>query len=259
MRFQDHNGLRIARFESFPDEVTHGFLTRQGGVSTGHLASLNVGGTVGDDPMHVHENRRRSFDALGRHLHSMFDVWQVHSADAVVARSPRPADKEHEKADIILTQEASVTLYMRFADCVPVLLCDSRRKVIALAHAGWLGTVRGASVAAVNAMSKHFASAPADIIAGIGPSIGPDHYEVGPDVTARVADAFGSDADKLIAVRNGKTYLDLWKANELQLRQLGVARIEVARVCTACNLQDWFSHRAEHGRTGRFGAILALN
>ncbi len=217
-----------------------------------------MGGTVGDDSQRVLANRTRSFEALGRHLDSMFDVWQVHSAEAVFAEAPRPAAFDHQQADIIFTDRPAVTLYMRFADCVPVLLHDPTKRVVGIAHAGWLGTVRGTSGAAVRAMVQRYGSRAADIQAAIGPSIGMDHYEVGPDVIAQIQKTFGESAGQLITWQAGKTHLDLWAANRLQLEQAGVQQIEVAGICTACHLEDWYSHRAEKGSTGRFGALIAL-
>jgi YfiH family protein len=148
---------------------------------------------------------------------------------------------------------------MRFADCVPVLLHDPVRRVIGLAHAGWLGTIRGVARSAIENMQKRYGSEPRDILAAIGPSIGPDHYEVGQDVIQKIEESFGEKAEGLVGWRDGRSYLDLWKANRLQLEQAGVQQIEVAEVCTACHLEDWFSHRAEKGKTGRFGAIMALD
>ena len=107
-------------------------------------------------------------------------------------------------------------------------------------------------------MTAAYGSKPADILAGIGPSIGVDHYEVGPDVLDQVQQAFGAQASELIEVREGRTYLDLWAANRIQLLGTGVRNVEVAGLCTACHPDDWFSHRAEKGRTGRFGALIAL-
>ncbi len=259
MPFSNSNGLRYYTFDVFPSRVTQAVFTRQGGVSPAPWTSLNVGGTVGDDANRVRENRARSFEAVGRSLSSLFDVWQVHSADAVFAEAPRPPDVDHYKADIIFTDKPEVTLYMRFADCVPILLHDPKRNVVGLAHAGWLGTVRGATAAAVKAMTGHYGSKPGDILAGIGPSIGPDHYEVGGDVIGQVQQGFGVDARTLIEERDGKTYLDLWAANRLQLEKAGVKQVQCAGLCTACDLEDWYSHRAEKGKTGRFGALIALS
>lgn len=213
---------------------------------------------MGDEAERVRENQTRSFAALNRTFDSRFDVWQVHSADVVFAEAPRPPDVDHDKADVIFTDKPQVTLYMRFADCVPILFHDPKKAVVGIAHAGWLGTVRGTTTAAVRAMQDRYGSNPTDVQAAIGPSIGADHYEIGPDVISRVEVAFGPDAEQLIEGRDGRTYLDLWSANRLQLEQAGVGQIELAGLCTACHLDDWFSHRAEKGRTGRFGALIAL-
>jgi len=107
-------------------------------------------------------------------------------------------------------------------------------------------------------MQERYGCKPADILAGIGPSIGVDHYEVGAEVVAQFAVKFGRDAERMIENRNGKTYLDLWTSNIIDLKSTGVEQIEVSGICTACHLEDWFSHRAEKGKTGRFGALIAL-
>lgn len=258
MPFIHTNGIRYYTFDIIPREVTHAVFTRQGGVSPQPWDSLNVGGTVGDEVTRVRENRYRSFTALGRKIDSLYDVWQVHSADAVIADAPRDPKAELLQADAIFTDKPNVTLYMRFADCVPILFFDSQKGVVGLAHAGWLGTVRGMTSAAVKKMCERYGSKPENISAAIGPSIGVDHYEIGADVIAQVAESFGSDAKRLIETRSGKTYLDLWSANTIQLQKSGVENIEVAGLCTACHLDDWFSHRAEKGKTGRFGALIAL-
>jgi len=258
MPFVETAGLRYYRFEIFPPNLPQAIFTRKGGVSPSPWDTLNVGGTVGDEAAKVRENRVRSFSAVGRRLESMFDVWQVHSADFVLAQAPRQPDEGYRKADIILTDRPEVTLYMRFADCVPVLLFDPVKAVVGMVHAGWLGTVRGASRAGIEAMIAKYGSRPADILAAIGPSIGPDHYEVGVDVLEQVEQTFGTEAATLLETREGKIYLDLWAANCMQLQQIGIEHIEVSGLCTACHTDDWFSHRAEKGRTGRFGALIAL-
>jgi len=259
MPFFQQNGLRYYTFDIFPVNITQAVFTRQGGVSPRPWDSLNVGGMIGDDITHVRENRIRSFKALGCAPESIHDVWQVHSADVVYADAPRPLDTEYQKADIILTDNPDVTLFMRFADCTPILLYDPEKQVIGLVHAGWLGTVRGAAGAAVRAMRARYASDPADILAAIGPSIGPDHYEVGEDVIAQVREAFGEHAKSLLETHGESIHFNLWKANQIMLEKEGVKQIETAGICTACYNDDWFSHRAEKGKTGRFGALLAHN
>ena len=258
MSFRQHNDIRYYAFDIFGSSIEHGVFTRQGGISPAPWASLNVGGMVGDEPAHVRENRVRSFEALGRKPASIFDVWLVHSAAVICTDAPRPLEAIPQQADIILTDKPQVTLFMRFADCVPILFYDPKKAVVGIAHAGWLGTVRGAARSAVETMQARYGCKPQDLLAAIGPSIGPDHYEIGPDVIERVRQAFGADADRLLETRTGRVYLDLWTANFLQLQKTGMGQIEMAGICTACHVEDWFSHRAEKGRTGRFGALIGL-
>ncbi len=258
MPFSQQNGLRYYTFEIFPENVIQAVFTRQGGVSPHPWDSLNVGGSIGDDITHVRENRIRSFRALGRAPESIHDVWQVHSADMIYADAPRPLDTQYQKADIILTNNPQVTLFMRFADCTPILLYDPVKEVVGMVHSGWLGTVRGAAGAAVQAMQQRYASKPADILAAIGPSIGPDHYEVGEDVISQVKETFGADARSLLEEHGESLHFNLWEANQILLEGAGVNQIETAGICTACHPDDWFSHRGEKGKTGRFGALIAL-
>ncbi len=240
--------------------IVHGFYTRHGGISPEPWASLNLATSVGDTRENIIENRARIFKSAGRQVESIYDVWQVHSVDAICTDIPRPLDTPPIKADTILTDRPEITLFMRFADCVPILLHDPVKKVIGIVHAGWQGTVKKACQVAVEAMQDRYQSNSADVLAGIGPSIGPHHYPVGPDVIQQVREAFGEDASGLLDGSNGQPHFDLWEANRLTLEQCGVRHqhIQVSGMCTACHTEDWFSHRGEHGKTGRFGALLAM-
>ena len=259
MPFEEKNGLRYFYFSSLNlPEITQAVFTRRGGVSLSPWESLNLGGTVGDDRASVIENRRRAFSAVGRSFDSLYDVWQVHSAKVVKVAAPLASPEDIIKADAMVTDNPNVSLFMRFADCVPVLFYDPVRGAIGLAHAGWQGTVRKVVTATVEAMQEHYGSLPEDILAGIGPSIGPDHYEIGPDVIAEVERAFSAEVTSLLQSVDGAVKLDLWKANKIALEQAGVTQIEIAEICTACHVEDWYSHRAENGRTGRFGALIGL-
>jgi YfiH family protein len=258
MPFRQAGELRLHSLDSLNlPGVIHAAFTRRGGVSPSPWASLNLGGTVGDDRDRVLENKRRLLEAVGRSPDSLFEVWQVHSADVVHARAAR-GQEPLQQADAVITDQPGVTLLMRFADCVPVFLIDPHKRAIGLAHAGWLGTVRQTVIHAVGAMARAFGSKAEDLIAGLGPSIGPDHYPVGPEVVEAVRRTLGPRADEALSSMNGEVRLDLWHANRMLLESAGVSTIEVAGVCTACHLADWYSHRAEAGRTGRFGALLAL-
>jgi len=264
MPFHCPDGVRFYTFESF-DAVSHGaggvahaVYTRQGGVSPAPWDTLNLGGLVGDDPIHVAENRRRIFSSLGRDPRSQHDIWLVHGRDVVRADAPRSLETPHVKADALITDRPHVTLLMRFADCVPVLFYDPVHHAAGVAHAGWQGTVQRVAAAAIEAMQGAYGSNPADILAAIGPSIAAHHYPVGPEVTAAVRQSFGLDAGALLPEYQGQACFDLWAANRLVLEQAGVRQIEIAGLCTACGVDDWYSHRAERGKTGRFGLLLAL-
>jgi len=253
------NGLEIYQFETFDETIVgHGFFGRHGGVSPVPWQSLNQGGGLGDDRGNIIENRKRAFESIGRQVESLYDVWQVHSAEIVVTDQPRPLEADHIKADAIITTNPSVTLFMRFADCVPILMYEPQKRIIATVHAGWQGTVKKIVEKTVLFLRDRFDVNPAAIVAGIGPSIGPCHYQVGEEVVAAMKREFPTDHEELIHEDEDGWFLNLWKTNELQLHRNGVSSVEVAGLCTACDTDTWFSHRAEHGRTGRFAAALYL-
>ncbi|MEI7847575.1 MAG: peptidoglycan editing factor PgeF [Chloroflexota bacterium] len=260
MKFISKNGLRYLSFDIFPGGLFQAIFSRSGGTSPSPWGSLNVGGSVGDDNDRVRENRYRSFAALGRSRTSMYDVWQVHSSDIVIANTPHKNPNTYSplKADGMITGNPEVSLFMRFADCTPVLLYDPKKNVAGIAHAGWQGTVKKVCGNIVQSMKAVFGCSPADIMAAIGPAIGPDHYEVGQSVIDQVRYSFGSDSEKLLISNGFRTHFDLWSANQLVLQQAGVEQIEIAGLCTACHVDDWYSHRAQNGKTGRFGALIAL-
>ncbi len=213
---------------------------------------------VGDDLVRVRENRRLALEALGRTSELVFDVWQVHSAVVILAAAPR-GDAPPQQADAILTDRPEVTLMMRFADCVPILLYDPVRPAVGMVHAGWLGTVRQVVREAVMRMRDRFGTHPQDLRVGIGPSIAAHHYPVGPEVVDAFRGSFGEAAEAHLAAGTGRARIStLWSANEQLLREQGVEQIEIAGLCSACDTADWYSHRAEHGQTGRFGALIGL-
>ena len=217
-----------------------------------------MGGTVGDDLSRVMANRQAGFKALNLDIDRHFDSWQVHGTDVIPVKSPRNVNEPYQKADIILTDQPGLTLMMRFADCAPIILHDPEKKIVGLVHAGWRGTVDDVAGVAINAMKKFYGCEPKNILAGIGPSIGSDHYLVNEDVASIVRDLFGGGSSILQSTKDEKYHFDLWQANRLLLERKGVRQVEVAGICTACNLEDWFSFRAEKGSTGRFGVMVSL-
>ena len=259
MPFQESDGLRYYQFDIFSKNIVNAVFTRQGGISPEPWTSLNLSISVGDTPERVAENRVHAFNSLGRDPASLHDVWLVHGTDIIYADAPRPLEQSPEKADILFTDNPEVSLFMRFADCVPLLFHDPTKHVIGISHAGWMGTAKGVAEVSVKAMQERYGSKPEDIVAGIGPSISVDHYEVGEEVAVQFREKYGEDSEKVLQTRDDRIYLDLWTANALQLQKMGVEQIQISGLCTACHLDDWYSHRAEKGKTGRFGALLAMS
>jgi polyphenol oxidase len=249
-------------------EVVHAFSTRLGGVSRPPFASLNLGQSVGDDPAAVLENRRRFFGAFGVEPRRMVRVRQVHGdgvlvVDEALARRPGfPAclAEEPVEADALITRLPGLALVVSTADCVPILIHDPVRSAVAAVHAGWRGTARRVSAATVAAMVERFGTVPADCRAAIGPSIRGCCYEVdGPVVEAVGGSIPGWEAQ---AAESGPGHwrLDLAGLNRMLLESAGLTpeRIEVPDLCTACRREAFFSHRAEHGKTGRMMSFILL-
>lgn len=236
--------------------LAHGVTTRHGGTSPAPFDSLNLSAHVGDAPEHVNENLARVHNALGLERASTIDAAQA-QADRVARVTANERGTRIQGVDGLITNERGVNLMLRFADCVPILLYDPAHQAIGIAHAGWRGTVAKVVTHTVRAMQDAFETRPQDLIACIGPSIGPCCYEIGGDVRARVETAF-PETSALLLHQNGATHLDLWQANALQLRALGVQDIEIAAVCTADHTHDFYSWRRENATTGRFAALLAL-
>jgi YfiH family protein len=259
MPFNQVESIKYFEFSSLKlPGIYHAIFTRQGGVSPSPWKSLNFGGSVGDDITRVRQNIERALTVLNVRADRMSQVYQVHSTDIVIAREPLKPGESPIKADGMITQQSGLALLMRFADCVPILLFDPVQRVIGIVHAGWSGTVKKIVHKAVQMMIENYDTSPGDLRAGIGPSIGPDHYQIGKDVLEQVKLSFGNKADQFIINQHGNTFFDLWKANEYILHGMGVKNIEISGICTGCNMGDWYSHRLESGITGRFGAVIGL-
>jgi purine-nucleoside/S-methyl-5'-thioadenosine phosphorylase / adenosine deaminase len=257
--FHHAGSIKYYQFDSLEGQgLYHAIFTRLGGLSTYPWESLNFGASVGDDIERVIHNREIALKSVDIDPDTVYDVYQIHSTNIVITNKPLNTNEPHVKADAILTNQPNVTLLMRFADCVPILLFDPRHQAIGIVHAGWIGTINRIAHKSIELMKEKFDSDPEHIICGIGPSIGPDHYSIGQDVIDKVKAGFLKEADGLLRYENGKTYFDLWKANRMIVEQAGVQKIEIAAICTQCNLSDWYSHRGEQGKTGRFGSIIGF-
>jgi len=248
---------RFHNLSAYP-ELAHGIFTRRGGQSQSPWASLNTGHSVGDDPDAVEINHRLICEALGFSVADLVSPHQVHGANVAVV-GVQDRGQVIEETDALITDQPGGLLMLRFADCTPVWMYDPVHRAIGLAHAGWRGTAAGTVRETVQAMASAFGTHPRDVLAGIGPAIGPCCYEVGPDVARAISETFPEMASQVLEARGEtKWHLDLWTANCEHLRRAGVTQVEVAGVCTACHTDEWYSHRAEHGRTGRIGALLGL-
>jgi hypothetical protein len=227
------------------DGVAHGFSTREGGVSTGRYATLNLGGKWGDDPARVAQNRQRLAEAGGFELSRLHTARQVHGARVVVVGELQPDAVALEEADALVTRLPGVVLGVYTADCVPMLLSDGDGRVAA-AHAGWRGTVLGVAAAAVEALVS-IGAARERLRAALGPSICARCFEVGDEVAAE----FARVAPAAVVRGAGKPHVDLWIANRALLAAAGVAQVDAAPPCTMCEPERFFSFRRDGGQIGQ--------
>lgn len=246
--------------------VVHGFSGRQGGVSQGSYESLNVSILTQDRLENVRENRSRLAKILGITLNDMVGAHQVHE-DRVQkvttldkGRGSLEPSSVIPATDALMTDEPGIALTAFFADCVPVFFLDPVHKAIALAHAGWKGTVAKIAVKTALAMQETFQTDLAQLLVAVGPSIGPCHYEVDAPVIQKFQESFPGQAEKILSPvsKDGHAQLNLWQANAIQVQDLGVPaeNITVAQLCTFCHQEDFFSHRG--GMAGRQSAVLML-
>lgn len=256
----DASGLtiyRVKKFDAYP-QLKHAIFTRKGGVSQAPFRALNLSISVGDDPEAVASNTRYACQVVNASPEQTVSCHLVHGAKVITVTKANQ-QRVMGQADGLITGEPDIFLFMRFGDCTPLIFFDPAQKAIGLTHAGWRGTMQNAAGATVQAMAARLGCRPKNIMAVIGPSIGPCCYEVGPDVMAAAANSL-VDSDKLFT-SNGRPHhacFDMWAANRRQLSMAGVEQIVQSNLCTACRTDEFFSHRAEKGRTGRFGVIIGL-
>ena len=247
--------------------VEHGISTRLGGVSEGFLGSMNLSYTRGDDPTHVDENYRRMAAAIGVKPEHMVCTHQTHTTNVrIVTREDAgkgvTREKDYTDVDGLITNVPGICLVTFYADCVPLLFLDPVKKVVASSHSGWRGTVNRMGQVTVEKMQKEFGCDPKNIIACVGPSICQDCYEVSEDVILEFQKAFEEKYwEKLFyKKKNGKYQLDLWEANHIIFLEAGIKEehISMSGICTCCNPEFLFSHRASHGRRGNLAAFLGI-
>ena len=259
------NKLPVFQFANLSQfsELFHFSTTRVGGCSINNYSSLNLGFNSGDIPENVIGNRIRLCGALEINPDRLIFPKQTHTATVkTITNGFFDLGKEPQKyflneTDAVITNLQGVCVAVKTADCVPVLLFDSKIKVVAAVHAGWRGTVQNIVLVTIHKMIKEFGTDPADLIAGIGPSISPEVYEVGEEVWRQFDPEFylTSNPDKA-----DKRLLDLWSANYQQLIKAGVPveHIEVARTCTFSDPDRFFSARRDGIKTGRMAAGIMI-
>ncbi len=285
--------LQFSSFLQFPTLI-HGVFTRDGGYSEAPYKGLNTSGALrgGDNLDNVVRNRQLALHSLELDGYPCVTLWNVHGADILIPDVHKNwrtdwayrsyyeqtwTPEEIHKGDALITQQRGVAIVLSFADCTPIALYDPIEQVIGIAHGGWRGTARGIAIATVDAMRENFGCQLRNIYAGIGPTIGPCCYEVSRNVQdlfmgVQNFDDVPTQESYRSLVRETAVFsvinmsekdslrLDLWETNRRQLLIAGVLpeHIEVASICTSDAVNHFFSHRAEHGKTGRFPMIMAL-
>jgi polyphenol oxidase len=287
--------LQFDLFQQFP-EMTHGVFMRMGGCSAPPFAGLNAGRSVNGDKFEsIAHNRTQILQALNLHAIPAITLWQVHGSEVATYRlyeswrsdwayashfAQRWRPEEIRKGDAIITQERGMTLALSFADCVPIIFYDPKQRIIGIAHGGWRGTARGIALATIEEMHKQFGCEVQDIHVGIGPAIGDCCYEVSTEVhqffmgiadfaEMPTAEHFrelvreSAVFSELLEQGEGNRTslrLNLQATNRKQLLMTGIpaSQIEVMEICTSCNTDRFFSHRAEQGNTGRFAVLISL-
>lgn len=260
---RERNGVPYLSFPLFEETniVKHGFSTRLGGVSTGCWSSMNISTTRGDVPEHVEKNRELIAKAIGVCEEDFTYTHQTHTTNvAVVGASDK--GKHFAETDGMITDVPGICLVTFYADCVPLYFVDPVKRVIGLSHSGWRGTVGKMGKVTVEKMTEVYGVKPENVLAAIGPSICQDCYEVSEDVINQFRSAFAEELFPVLFYRkeNGKYQLNLWEANRQVLLETGIAEehMAVTNLCTHCNPDILFSHRASGNRRGNLSAFLAL-
>ncbi len=263
LKFTQRGPIQYFASEDFlrQPSIVHGFCTRIGGVSVGSYATLNVSPREGDPPEQVRMNWQRLASAFEIPCEQFFVVNQVHGEQFLIIEDAVSCHSlESRRYDAIVTDQPGVAIGIKTADCVPLLLFDGHKQVIAAVHAGWRGTSLGIAGKAIRVMKEHFSCRPDDISAAIGPSIGPCCYEVDEPVFEAVSSR--DEADRVLRPghRPRRWMFDLPLANRLQLEREGVpsGRISDAGLCTSCRRDLFFSHRRDGEKTGRHLNFILL-
>lgn len=251
------HSIEMLEFESLHSYsgISHFITTRNGAVSGSSYSSFNMCDYVGDDPMSVEYCRQRMARQLEIPVANLLFPRQVHGDRIAVAEDLSLLDE----CDALITNQPHLCIGVSTADCVPILLYSPQKQVVGAVHAGWRGTVMHIAAKTVRRMCELYGCEPSGIVAGIGPSISSDSFEVGEEV----AQAFREAGFIEVGLRNnitGKPHIDLWEANRQDLLQAGLIseKIEIAEICTYKNPSRLFSARREGIKSGRIASAIML-
>ena len=248
-------------FDGLP--VTCVISTRLGGVSRGYLGSMNMSTTRGDDPECVRENHRRFAEAAGYDVSRLVMSDQIHETQVLRVNAEDAHFGVPQKGiDALMTNVSKLPLMTFYADCVPLMFFDAAHKAIAMAHSGWKGTVAQIGRVCLERMKEEYGTEPEDVFAAIGPSICQQCYEVDEPLLTAFRQSFPGKADDWFekAAKEGHYLLDLAGACRCTLREAGVLpeRIAMPDLCTCCNPEFLFSHRASGGKRGNLSVVMYL-
>ncbi len=267
-KIKEYKGMKLLTFDRLEELgiLKHGFSTRLGGFSSRPYDSLNLGVRTKDDEAAVIANTRKLCEAAGVSFEALVITDQVHADNIRIVSAEDKGkgfirERDYSEIDALITNEAGVPLISYYADCVPLYIVDPVKRVVALAHAGWKGTVLKIGKKTVKKMIEAFGSEAKDIIVVIGPSIGHCCYEVDETVISKFNTNFTDTSSFVFPKDNGRFMLDLWTANSLALKEIGIKErnIVVSRLCTGCLTDMFFSHRMEGPNTGRMASIIQLS
>jgi YfiH family protein len=259
---QDFKYVTFPSFEKFND-IIHCFTTREGGVSEGPFESMNIGLSTGDNDENVKRNIEIMAERLGINVYDIVETNQTHTNNVVYVTEEHKGrvfgETDLKDVDGIYTDRKNVALMSFHADCTPIFYYDPVKKVIALAHAGWRGTLLNIAGNMVSALVRDFNSNPQDIIVAIGPSLGMCCFEVDDDVAQMFLNE-NEEFKRFMEIRKPKYHFNLWELNKYLLMKEGIKEenIEVSGVCTKCNNHLFFSHRGQGGKRGLMAGILMM-
>lgn len=267
-RINFNNGVPYISYRILDDIpwLKNAVSTRLGGVSKDYLASMNLGFNRGDLDENVIRNHEIFANVIGVNPKNIVTGNQTHTTNVKVVTKDDCGkgiyrDRNYKDIDGLITNEKGIVLATYYADCVPLLIVDTKNKAIGLSHSGWRGTVGKIGKVTIEKMGELYGTKPEDIVACIGPSICQKCYEISEEVAVQFKEAFPDNIKEILIDKgNGKYQLDLWGCNRINFKEAGVLpeKIKVTDICTCHNTDVLFSHRGHNGKRGNLGAFLSI-